>query len=110
MSLRSSLENLRTEFDLKRILNDLNFGQAVGSVRHLLPDSLEKPVIDIKVIAKQDDFKIVLCTLKRLLKGVERPVIECLSKFEETSHNLIVFTDESNHEFHFTNLLCSNIN
>jgi hypothetical protein len=105
MSIRQALENLDSKSSLQKLfVEQLNFALSSGSVQNVLSESIGENVVSAEVIASQSDFKVILCKLKKLLKGTERPVIDQFSKYDETSPNLVIFTDEDFSEFHFTNL------
>ena len=103
MSLIDLLISLKSKEDVKRMfIEHLNYSHSSGSVSSSLSDKLRKEIITIEKIAEQNQFFIIYCRLPVLLKGSERPISEQLSK--TFAHNLIIFTNKNEREFHFTNL------
>ncbi|MBU0711320.1 N-6 DNA methylase [bacterium] len=103
MSLREQLEQLRFVSDLKKLFVErMNFSPSSGSVMSAISDKVREEVISADIIAEQNEFKVIHCSLNKLLKGTERPVIEQLSTYYQT--NMVVFTDSDCSECHFTNL------
>jgi len=87
---------------IKLFIEHLSYSHSSGSILSSLSDKLRKEIISIEKIAEQDQFIIIYCQLPKLLKGFERPISIQLSK--TFSHNLIIFSNENETEFHFTNL------
>jgi len=103
MNLREWLESLQSVSDLKRLfVEQMNFSPASGSVISAISDKVREDVISADIIAEQNDFKVIHCVLKRLLKDTERPAIEQLSTYYQ--NNLVIFTDPGCSECHFTYL------
>jgi len=67
----------------------------------VFPKSVNDKIHSTKIISEKGDFKVILCTVENLLKGVELPAVKTLSSYY--LHNLIVFTNDKNDEFHFVN-------
>lgn len=105
MSIRQALEKLNSKDDLQKLfVEQLNFAPASGFVNQILSTAISENVRSAELIARQDNFKVIFCTLNKLLKGTERPVIDQFSKYDETAPNMVIFSDEDCQEFHFTNL------
>jgi hypothetical protein len=97
------LRKLRNKEDIQNLfIERLNFSHSSGSISSSLSDKLRKEIISIEKIAEQDQFFIIYCILPKLLKGSERPISVQLSK--TFTYNLIIFSNENETEFHFTNL------
>lgn len=89
--------------DLQRLFaEELNFHPASGDIVSVLSDKLKEYVSVLQIIAKQDEFYIILCSLATLFKGKERPIAEKVS--EHYPHSLVVFTNPEYSEWHFTNI------
>ncbi|MDP3110516.1 MAG: Eco57I restriction-modification methylase domain-containing protein [Thermodesulfovibrionales bacterium] len=89
--------------DLQRLFaEELNFHPASGDIVSVLSDKLKENVSVLRIIAKQDEFYIILCSLATLFKGKERPIAEKISEYYP--HSLVVFTNPEYSEWHFTNI------
>ncbi len=103
MSLIPLLQSLKTTDDLKRlVVEHLNFSPATRSVQSVFSKKVGEEIRSAEIIAEQDEFKIIHCHLKRLLKGIERPTVQQLANFYP--HNLVIFSNSVPQEFHFTHL------
>ncbi|MBL7149722.1 MAG: N-6 DNA methylase, partial [Candidatus Cloacimonetes bacterium] len=97
------LRNLKNKEDIQNLfIEHLNYSHSSGSISSSLSDKLRKEIISIEKIAEQDTFIIIYCILPKLLKGSERPISIQISK--TFTYNLIIFSNETEDEFHFTNL------
>jgi len=96
------LEKLNDIDTLKRLfVEELNYDQDDQELIIEFPKRVKDKIHSTKIIFKKGDFKVILCTVDTLLKGVELPAVKTIS-----SHylfNLIVFTNKKNNEFHFVN-------
>jgi len=97
------LEGLNDVDTLRRLfIDELNYDYRRGEDLIIeYPKSISEKVHSTKIIAEKGDFKIILCTIENLLKGVELPAVKAISGYY--LHNLIVFTNPQNDEFHFVN-------
>jgi len=103
MSLIPLLQSLKTIDDLKRLAVDhLNFSPASRSIRSVFSERIGEEIQSAEIIAEQDDFKIIHCHLRRLLKGIERPAVYQIAQYYP--HNLVIFSNSVPQEFHFTHL------
>lgn len=93
------LENIEV---LRQLFAELNYEYEDEPLTISLPDSIQPHVYELKTIAQRNGFKIILCKIDRLLKGLERKIIEQISRVH--FHALIIFTDTSEKEWHFTNV------
>ena len=102
--IRHRLQSLDTIRDLRALLIEaLNYryrDQQLSSPT-LLSESVREPVRDLQIVAGHDDFVVILCTLKRLLKTLERPI--ALQLVHTYFHSLIVFTDPERSAWHVCN-------
>lgn len=98
-----SLVSRGTPEDIQRLFaEELNFHPSSGDIVSVLPDKLKETVSVLQIIAKQDEFYIILCSLATLFKGKERPIAEKVSEYYP--HSLVVFTNPEYSEWHFTNI------
>ncbi len=103
MNLIEVLKQLKNLEDHRKLFIEyLNYNYTSGSLISALSEKLQKEVTSIEKIAEVNGFLIIYCRLPKLLKGTERPISEQISK--TYPHNLMIFADEVNQEFHFTNL------
>ncbi|KQC11184.1 MAG: hypothetical protein APR54_02915 [Candidatus Cloacimonas sp. SDB] len=103
MNMMESLRNLKNVDDHRKLfIDDLNYDYTSGSLFSALSEKLQNEVTSIEQIADLNGFLIIYCRLPKLLKGIERPISEQISK--SYPNNLLIFADEQNQEFHFTNL------
>lgn len=96
------LEGLNDVDTLRKLfIDELNYDYANQELLIEYPKSITEKIHSTKIIAEKGDFKIILCTIENLLKGVELPAVKAISGYY--LHNLIVFTNPKNDEFHFVN-------
>jgi len=83
-------------------VEELNFHPYNKDILSILTERLKNGVLSLRIIARQDEFYVILCEIDHLLKGIEKPIAE----FIETRypHCLIVFTTPEHSEWHFTNI------
>ena len=102
--IRHRLQSLDTIRDLRALLIEaLNYryrDQQLSSPT-LLSESVREPVRDLQIVAGHGDFVVILCTLERLLKTLERPI--ALQLVHTYFHSLIVFTDPERSAWHVCN-------
>jgi len=91
----SSINDVRAFF-----VEQLNFALVHISIDKF-PEGLASEIIEAGIIAHFKDFHIIAIKLKKLLKGNERRIINDITK--TYYHSLVIFTDENETEFHFTN-------
>jgi len=80
----------------------LNYEPAFDTVHSVFSEAVRAYIQSAQTIARQDEFKVVHCVLKKFPKGQERDAVKQLSMYHP--HNLVVFSDRDFSEFHFTNL------
>ncbi|MDI6751276.1 MAG: N-6 DNA methylase [bacterium] len=101
--IRELLEALNTEADLARLfIEELDFEMSRQNILEVLTPKYQPQVEDLKIIAELGEFKIILCRIKRLLKGDEREIFNQIAN--RYSHSLVVFTSPDFSEWHFTSL------
>ncbi|MFZ5994041.1 MAG: Eco57I restriction-modification methylase domain-containing protein [Thermodesulfobacteriota bacterium] len=104
--VKTWLESLIANGSLDRLqgflAEELNFHTSSGNVFPILKERLKDGVRSLSVIAKQDEFYVLLCEIAGLLKGRERPIAEKVA--ERYPHSIVIFTDPAYSEWHFTNL------
>ncbi|MBI5194207.1 MAG: Eco57I restriction-modification methylase domain-containing protein [Nitrospirae bacterium] len=81
---------------------DLNYHPFNENIFPILTDRLRDGIKNLRIIARQDEFYIVLCRIESLLKGKERPLAEKVA--EHYHHSLVIFTNTDYSEWHFTNI------
>jgi len=107
--IKSALEKLKSTESTKRIedvrklfIEKSNFDYADKGLDEIdFSPQIKDKIIQTKIIASKGDFKIILCKIDALLKGIERPAVQTISRYY--LNNLIVFTDKKETEFHFIN-------
>lgn len=100
--IRTVLENLNDIDTLRKLfVDELNYDYTNQELLIEFPKSINDKIHSTKLISEKGDFKVILCTVENLLKGVELPAVKTLSSYY--LHNLIVFTNDRNNEFHFVN-------
>jgi len=101
--IQQVLEDLNDVDTLRRLfIEELNYDYVPSKDRIIeYPQSITEKIHSTKIIAEKGAFKIVLCTVENLLKGVELPAVKAISR--HYLQNLIVFTNPKNDEFHFVN-------
>lgn len=98
-----SLVSRGSHEDIQRFFSEeLNFHPASGNIISILSDKLKEDMQVLQIIAKQDEFYVVLCTLAALFKGKERPI--AVKVAEHYPHSLVVFTNPAYSDWHFTNI------
>jgi hypothetical protein len=100
--IRTALENLNGIDTLRTLfVDELNYDYANQELAIEFPKSVHDMIHTTKLIAEKGDFKVILCTVDTLLKGIELPAVKTISS--RYLYNLIVFTNKKNDEFHFVN-------
>lgn len=100
--LESLIEDGSPEFLERFFAEDLNFHPCNENIFPILTDRLRDGIKNLRILARQDEFYIVLCQIERLLKGKERPLAEKVA--EHYHHSLVIFTNTDYSEWHFTNI------
>lgn len=96
------LQDLNDIETLRRLfIDELNYDYENQDLIIEYPKRISEAIHSTKIIAEKGAFKIILCTLDNLLKGVELPAVKAISGYY--LYNLIVFTNPKNDEFHFVN-------
>lgn len=85
----------------KLFVEELNYDPANQELLIEFPKSIKDKIHSTKIISEKGDFKVILCTVDKLLKGVELPAVKTISRYY--LYNLIVFANDKNDEFHFVN-------
>jgi hypothetical protein len=86
----------------KLFVDELNYDYTDSEPGINYPEGIKENIISTRIISEKGDFKIVFCTIEKLLKGTELPAVKSISGYYPLS-NLIVFTNKENKEFHFVN-------
>ena len=92
--VKFALENLKTDEDVRKLfieksnfdyvnkrLDGIDFSPQINRTKRKNGRS-----------ASKRNFKIILCKINALLKGIERPAVQAISRYY--LNNLIVFTDK----------------
>ena len=105
-TIKARLESLVSEGSPERLLalfvEELNFNPVSQDILPILSERLKEGVQSMRLIAKQDEFQMVLCVIDRLLIGKERPIAENIAG--RYPHSLVVFANPEHSEWHFTNI------
>ena len=100
--IQTVLENLNDIGTLRRLfVDELNYDYANQELAIEFPKSITDKIYSTKIISEKGDFKVILCTVDTLLKGIELPAVRTISS--RYLYNLIVFTNKENDEFQFVN-------
>lgn len=105
-TIKARLESLVSEGSLERLqalfVEELNFNPVSQDILPVLSERLKDGVQSMRLIAKQDEFHVILCVIDRLLMGKERPIAENIAG--RYPHSLVVFANPEYSEWHFTNI------
>lgn len=102
--IRELLRTLNTENDLAKLfVQELNFERgSLKNILEIITPKYQQEIEGLKIIAELGEFKIILCHIKRLLKGDEREIFNQVAS--RYPHALLIFTDLDFSDWHFTNL------
>ncbi|MBN1762781.1 MAG: Eco57I restriction-modification methylase domain-containing protein [Methanomicrobia archaeon] len=96
------LQDLNDIETLRRLfIDELNYDYENQDLVIEYPESIREAIHSTKIIAEKGAFKIVLCNIETLLKGIELHAVKAISRYY--LYNLIVFTNPKSDEFHFVN-------
>jgi hypothetical protein len=105
-NIKEKLEALLSDGSPERLqalfVEELNFNPVNQDIIPILSDKLRDGVHGLRIIARQDQFYVLLCGVGRLLMGKERPIAEKVA--ERYPHSLVVFANPEHSEWHFTNI------
>lgn len=99
-----TLKNLKSVDKLSELFcSHLNYEYSGNKVSYRgWKENITDPIRNLQLLAKHNDFQIILCEIDRFLLGTERPIINQLLK--DHPYCLVVFTEPSYHNWHFVNI------